>query len=92
MKRAHLSSALYAPLIAKIEERPAQKLQQNSAHQQSNVTGAFEIVGDVPASPGFLIDDIVDSTWTVTELGRLLRRAGASLVYPVALASSAGRN
>ena len=82
----------FIPLIAKIEERPAQKLQQNSAHQQSNVEGAFAIVGVVPTSPGLLIDDIVDSTWTLTELGRRLRRAGASLVYPVALASSAGRN
>jgi ATP-dependent DNA helicase RecQ len=43
-------------------------------------------------SPVLLVDDVADSSWTLTEIGRLLRRAGAPLVYPVALASSAGRD
>ena len=49
------------------------------------------VSGDLPEGPVLLVDDIVDSAWTLTEIGRVLRRAGAPLVYPVALATSAGR-
>jgi ATP-dependent DNA helicase RecQ len=73
-------------------ERPEQRQQQNSAHQQANVAGAFGVTGVVFDSPVLLVDDVADSSWTLTEIGRLLRRAGAPLVYPVALASSAGRD
>jgi len=79
-------------LVARIHDRPAQKTQHNAAHQQRNVEGAFDLVATPPSTPGLLVDDVVDSTWTVTEIGRLLGRAGAPLVYPVALASSAGRD
>lgn len=82
----------YQRCIRKIEERPAQKEQQNAVHQRQNVDGAFVIDGHVPATPVLLVDDIVDSGWTMTEVGRLLRRAGAGAVYPVALASSTGRD
>jgi ATP-dependent DNA helicase RecQ len=82
----------YLPMLAKVTERPEQKHQQNSAHQQHNVEGAFAVTGDVPNGPVLLVDDIVDSAWTMTEIGRVLRRTGATLVYPVALASTAGRD
>ncbi|MBW9313016.1 hypothetical protein FA041_17395 [Escherichia coli] len=35
-----------------------------------------------------LVDDIVDSAWTLTVLTALLRRAGCPTVYPLALAST----
>ena len=38
-----------------------------------------------------LLDDMFGSGWTLTEVGRLLRRHGSGVVYPGALASSAGR-
>ena len=79
-------------LVARVDDRPPQKTRQNAAHQQGNVEGAFAVTGTPPTTPGLLLDDVVDSTWTLTEIGRLLGRAGAPLVYPVALASSAGRD
>jgi ATP-dependent DNA helicase RecQ len=82
----------FLPLISKAAERPVQKSQHNSAHQQSNIQGAFTVVGEVPPTPVILVDDVVDSGWTLTEVGRVLRRAGSGPVYPVALASSAGRD
>jgi ATP-dependent DNA helicase RecQ len=82
----------FLPLIGKASERPLQKAQQNSAHQQKNIAGAFTVVGEVPPTPVLLVDDVVDSGWTMTEVGRVLRRAGAGPVYPVVLASSAGRD
>lgn len=41
---------------------------------------------DVPAAPVLLVDDQVDSRWTLTVAARTLRRAGASEVLPFALA------
>jgi ATP-dependent DNA helicase RecQ len=82
----------FLPLVTKASERPLQKSQQNSAHQQSNVHGAFTVVGEVRCTPVILVDDVVDSGWTLTEVGRVLRTAGSGPVYPVALASSAGRD
>ena len=34
-----------------------------------------------------LVDDLIDSRWTVTVAGRLLRQAGADAVLPLALGS-----
>lgn len=76
----------YEAVLTKVEERPVQMTQQNAAHQQHNVDGAFEVTGTVRTAPVLLIDDIVDSTWTVTEIGRRLRRAGAPHVHPGVLA------
>ena len=70
-----------------------QKTMLNSAHQAANVDGAFTLKGTVALpvelGPVILLDDIVDSRWTMTEIGRVLRRAGFSEVYPLALATSA---
>lgn len=33
----------------------------------------------------FLIDDVVDSKWTLTVIAALLQQAGSGCVYPVAL-------
>lgn len=83
----------YHPVVVRLEDRPEQRHQQNSAHQQTNVAGAFGLTADGvrPGGPVLLVDDTTDSGWTMTEIGRLLRRAGASRVHPVALASSTGR-
>ncbi len=80
------------PAVIKVDERPPQREQRNSARQQKNVQGAFAVVGDIPSTPGLLVDDVFDSGWTITEVGRLLRKAGGGPVYPVVLASSAGRD
>ena len=41
--------------------------------------------GRVPTGPVFLIDDIVDSRWTLTVVGQLLRHDGSGPVVPLAL-------
>ena len=42
--------------------------------------------------PALLVDDIVDSAWTLTVLTALLRRAGCPTVYPLALCFYLGKN
>jgi ATP-dependent DNA helicase RecQ len=39
-----------------------------------------------PAGPVLLVDDVIDTGWTMTVAARLLRRAGAPAVLPFALA------
>jgi ATP-dependent DNA helicase RecQ len=78
----------YHPVLDRLVERPTQKVQANSAHQQANVADAFGVTRAIVDAPMLLVDDLVDSGWTMTEVGRLLRRAGVPLIYPVALASS----
>jgi ATP-dependent DNA helicase RecQ len=44
----------------------------------------------VPSGPVLLVDDLVDSRWTLTELAGVLRQAGSGPVYPVVVASAYG--
>jgi ATP-dependent DNA helicase RecQ len=62
---------------------------ENSVQQLRNVEDAFEVTGAVPAGPVLLVDDIVDSGWTLTVTAALLARAGAPAVFPFALAKAA---
>ena len=72
----------YLEAIHRTQQRPPQKTQQNSCRQARNVLGAFAI-DRVKPDPVLLIDDTVDSRWTLTVLGSLLRSAGSGPVYPV---------
>jgi ATP-dependent DNA helicase RecQ len=63
---------------------------QNSSQQWRNLDGAFAVHGPVTAGPVLLVDDTVDSRWTLTLVGGLLREAGSGPVLPVALARSSG--
>lgn len=74
--------------IGKARNNDPQKLQQNSLHQCRNLDGVFTIAQVIPDGPLLLIDDIVDSGWTMTILAILLRKAGAGPLFPVALAST----
>ena len=77
-------------IVAKVRETQPQKNQENSYRQFANVNGAYEIVAPIPAGNVLLVDDIVDSGWTLTEVGSLLRAKGSGLVVPFALARQKG--
>ncbi|HTJ14692.1 MAG TPA: RecQ family ATP-dependent DNA helicase [Dinghuibacter sp.] len=78
----------FYPVVAKIIETGAQKTQQNSYFQCRNLDGAFSIRGNVPSDSVFLVDDAIDSGWTLTIVAYLLRLSGSGRVFPVALAST----
>lgn len=75
--------------IDKVRANEQQKYQQNSFHQCRNLDGVFRVRGRLPDKPVLLVDDIIDSGWTMTVLAALLRKAGSGPVYPVALATAA---
>jgi len=74
--------------VVKAKSIKSQKLMENSAHQGANVNGAFSIIDTPPSGPVFLVDDLIDSRWTMTEVGKILRQAGSGNVYPLALSST----
>lgn len=80
----------FYPVLVKVQDTPAQKNMQNSAQQALNVADAFSVRGSCPNGPVLLIDDLVDSRWTLTVCGALLREAGSGPVHPFALATAAG--
>jgi ATP-dependent DNA helicase RecQ len=61
----------------------------NSAQRLAQLWDAF-IVPDGVTGRVLLVDDQIDSGWTMTVAARLLREAGASAVLPLALAVTTG--
>lgn len=60
----------------------------NSAYRLASVWGQFSAGSiTVPAGPVLLVDDLVDSRWTITVAARELRLAGATAVLPFTLAA-----
>lgn len=78
----------FVDAVQKIRDNQPQKGQQNRYHQCRNLDGAFAIIHDIPSGPVLLLDDVIDSGWTLTVIAALLQQAGSGQVYPAALASS----
>jgi ATP-dependent DNA helicase RecQ len=81
----------YHAVLAQVRSTMEQKAMANSAQQMRNVMAAFQVTGPCPPGPVLLIDDVVDSRWTLTVAGHLIRSAGGGPVYPLALAEAAAR-
>jgi ATP-dependent DNA helicase RecQ len=87
---AHALGLPFAAMLAKTDDRAEQKTMANSTKQARNVDGAFALVGSLPAGPVLLVDDLVDSGWTLTVAAWLLRSQGGGEVWPLALARARG--
>lgn len=77
-------------VVKRCDERPSQQTFENSYQKCWNVRGAFNITDEVRTEPVLLVDDVVNSRWTLTEVGVELRRAGSGPVHPFALAERSG--
>lgn len=78
-------------VLRKTDNRPEQKRMANSTQQARNLDGALEIAVDhLPPGNLLLVDDLIDSRWTITVAGWLLRTHGSGQVFPVSL-SYAGK-
>ena len=90
-----LAAALGLPfhmVIAKTDNRPEQKTMANSVQQARNVDGSLALSGEpVPCGAVLLVDDMIDSRWTMTVAAWLLRESGSGEVWPMAL-SQAGHD
>jgi ATP-dependent DNA helicase RecQ len=90
---ARLAERLGVPFklcVKKVRANHPQKEMENSFQQANNLDGVFEIDDTIMLEePVFLIDDVVDSGWTMTVITALLRQAGCLAVFPLALALAA---
>jgi ATP-dependent DNA helicase RecQ len=89
---ARLADALRLPfemVLVKTDARPEQKTMANSTQQARNIDGSLEIrESSVPPGPVLLVDDMVDSRWTLTVSAWLLRRHGSGVVWPLTLSQT----
>jgi len=87
-----LAAALGLPfhlVIEKTDDRPEQKTMANSTQQARNIDGSLALNGQpVPHGPVILVDDMVDSRWTLTVAAWLLRKSGSGEVWPMALSQT----
>ena len=87
-----LAAALGLPFHAVIEKtdtRPEQKTMANSMQQARNIDGSLALNGQpMPHGPVILVDDMVDSRWTLTVASWLLRKNGSGDVWPMALSQT----
>ncbi|MDQ1577357.1 MAG: ATP-dependent helicase RecQ [Microbacteriaceae bacterium] len=77
----------YLGAMSLVGDGPSGEPGGNSAYRLASVWDRFspgEI--ELPTGPTLLVDDLVDSRWTMTVAARALRMAGASAVLPFALA------
>lgn len=89
-----LAERLGLPFVETLKKLSAQqqKTMENSAHQCANAYESFQLIPGVPIPRRvLLVDDVVDSGWTLTVCGYRLREAGCEAVYPYALADSKQR-
>ena len=86
------------PLLGELEiadGAPASTAGGNSAYRLAGVWGRFGVGSELAAAladttgPVLLVDDVVDSRWTMTVASRELRRHGADAVLPFALGAIA---
>jgi ATP-dependent DNA helicase RecQ len=87
-----LADALGLPfhlVIEKTDARPEQKTMANSTQQARNIDGSLAFNGQpVPRGPVILVDDMVDSRWTLTVAAWLLQKNGSGEVWPLALSQT----
>jgi ATP-dependent DNA helicase RecQ len=77
-------------VLARKGEPAPQAEMHNSAQQVGNVYRSFKVKAYVPETPVLLLDDLVDTRWTLTVAGLVLRIAGCPAVHPLALATARG--
>lgn len=77
------------PTLRKIRHNAAQSSLESAKQRYSNVTGAYKVIHPeaVCGKRVLIIDDIITTGSTLSECGKVLREAGASSVFCVAVAA-----
>jgi ATP-dependent DNA helicase RecQ len=83
------------PMLGRVEVRGTDETRRNSAQRLAQVWASLRVEPDLGArlsevdGPVLLVDDLVDTGWTMTLAAKLLRDNGAGAVLPFALAVTA---
>lgn len=90
-----LAVKLGIPCLCLLKKTSAQqqKEMENSSFQCENAQRSFSLSeGAAVPERVLLVDDMVDSKWTLTVCGSILTQAGAEHVYPFALATTSKKD
>lgn len=74
--------------LEKISDTLPQKDMENPVYQQNNLIGSLRVKDGSYGNMCILIDDMIDSRWTMTIAAAKLYQAGFKVVIPAALADS----
>ena len=88
-----LARALGLPfhvVLGRTRDHQEQKEMENSAYQARNVWESLVVRSAPPPGPVLLVDDIVDSRWTMTVAAYKLRTEGSDEVLPMVLSLAGG--
>lgn len=89
MRVANTLKLPFHAVLSKTDDRPQQKTMANSAQQARNLDDSLRVIKmPLPDGPVLLVDDMVDSRWTLTVAAWLLRKHGSGEVWPLALAQT----
>ena len=77
-------------VLDRTQHHAEQKEMENSPHQAFNVFRSLGIRAEPAPGPALLVDDIVDSRWTMTVGAYLLRSHGSGEVFPLSLSQAGG--
>ena len=77
----------FAELLLKTDA-PQQKTMENSGFQCKNAMNSFSVLNVPMPEKAILVDDVVDSRWTLTVCGCKILERGCKEVFPFALADS----
>ena len=89
MRVANALKLPFHAVLSKTDDRPQQKAMANSAQQARNLDDSLRVIKtQLPEGPVLLVDDMVDSRWTLTVAAWLLRKHGSGEVWPFALAQT----
>ena len=77
-------------VLERTQDHPEQKGMENSTYQAQNVLRSLHIRNQPLPGPALLVDDIVDSRWTMTVAAYLLRSHGGGEVFPLSLSQAGG--
>ncbi len=80
----------FVEAVGAVREKEPQAEQSNSHFRVENLRGAYaaRVPAAVQGQPVLLVDDLADSTWTLTVVAGMLRKKGSGPVLPFALALS----
>jgi len=87
---ANLLALEYRECIEKTVDSIEQKKLNNSSKQYENVNSSFAINDTIDSGNVLLVDDTVDSKWTLTICSYKMIGKGSGKVFPFALVNTAG--
>ena len=78
----------FVPAVGAVRDKEPQGDQSNGHFKLENLRGAYSarVPDEWRGQPVLLVDDVADTTWTLTVVAALLRKGGAGPVLPLALA------